>query len=254
MSVYRIHKTKDFTVMSNFHLKDRSLSLKSKGLLSLMLSLPDDWNYSSEGLAELSSDGISSVKSSLRELESSNYLIRSQATSSIGTFTGYIYDIYEVPQDGNPMVDEPSAENQSTENQLQYNTNIINDYNSSPINSPTNNNLIKKLNTKNNKKDKKELDLSFVSIHFEDVFNKWLQYKKEKKQSYTQSGAEACYHKLIELSNNDPATAEKIVEQSMANNYQGLFSLKQNGNKQQSTMSAGQVLSSYLESVGFRAM
>ena len=76
---------------------------------------------------------------------------------------------------------------------------------------------------------KAELDLSFVHPIFADVMEKWLTYKKERKQTYTQSGVESCYKKLVKLSNGDPRLADAIVEQSMASNWAGLFELKNNG-------------------------
>ena len=76
MSVIRIHKNSNFTVMSNYHFKEKKMSLKAKGLLSLMLSLPDDWNYSVSGLVTLSKDGKDSVMSALGELETFGYLER----------------------------------------------------------------------------------------------------------------------------------------------------------------------------------
>ncbi len=76
MAVFRVEKTKDFTVMSNFHLRDVELSLKAKGLLSLMLSLPEDWDYTTKGLSCICKDGVDSITSSLKELENHGYLIR----------------------------------------------------------------------------------------------------------------------------------------------------------------------------------
>ena len=69
MAVFRIEKARDYTVMSNYHLRDRSLSLKAKGLLSLMLSLPEDWDYTMKGLARICKDGIDSISGGIRELE-----------------------------------------------------------------------------------------------------------------------------------------------------------------------------------------
>ena len=75
MSVVRVHKTKNFTVMSNYHFKEKEMSLKAKGLLSLMLSLPDSWNYSVSGLVKLSKDGKDGVMSALSELEKFGYFL-----------------------------------------------------------------------------------------------------------------------------------------------------------------------------------
>lgn len=98
MGVIRVNKTKNYTVLSNYHFKEKTMSLKAKGLLSLMLSLPDDWNYSIAGLVALSKDGKDSVMSALSELEKFGYLSRSQVVNSKGQFSGVEYDIYEQPQ------------------------------------------------------------------------------------------------------------------------------------------------------------
>lgn len=73
MAVFRVEKTKDFTVMSNHHLRNVSLSLKAKGLLSLMLSLPDNWDYTTKGLAHICKDGVDSISSAIKELEKQGY-------------------------------------------------------------------------------------------------------------------------------------------------------------------------------------
>lgn len=99
MSVFRVEKSANYTVMSNQHFKERKMSLKSKGLLSLMLSLPDDWDYSISGLITLSDDGETSVKSSLKELERFGYLRVDKIYPSKGgpKYISYIYNIFEKP-------------------------------------------------------------------------------------------------------------------------------------------------------------
>ena len=77
--IIRVERTKNFTVMSNHHFKNKKLSLKAKGLLSLMLSLPDDWNYNMKGLATLSKDGIDSVRTAMKELENQGYVKKTEA-------------------------------------------------------------------------------------------------------------------------------------------------------------------------------
>ena len=130
MAVVRVNKTSDFTVMSNTHFKEREMSLKAKGLLSLMLSLPDEWDYSVRGLVTLSKDGIGSVMSALNELEELGYLNRTRAHDEKGRFAGYDYDIYETPYSENPYTekpntDKPNTEKPYTENQPQLNTNTL---------------------------------------------------------------------------------------------------------------------------------
>lgn len=98
MSVHRSDKSKGYyTPMSNHHLREIDLSLKAKGLLSLMLSLPDDWEYSAKGLAMLCQEGRDSVESGLKELEREGYLLRQRIRSPNGCFSNIQYEIYEEP-------------------------------------------------------------------------------------------------------------------------------------------------------------
>lgn len=122
--VFRINKTENYTVMGNYHLREKDMSLKAKGLMSIMLSLPKDWDYSINGLANLSKDGKDSVMSTLNELENFGYLIRTKHINEKGQFDGYNYDIYEKPN-----TDKPCTGNPNTDNQTQLNTIIINNKN-----------------------------------------------------------------------------------------------------------------------------
>lgn len=126
MAVIRVHKNANYTVMSNYHFKEKKMSLKAKGLLSLMLSLPDDWDYSINGLATLSKDGRDSVMSALKELEQFGYLERTRITNDLGQFKGYDYDIYELPQEIKSDTEKPNSEKPNTEKPIQLNTNQIN--------------------------------------------------------------------------------------------------------------------------------
>ena len=119
--VFRINKNENYTVMSNYHLKEKDMSIKAKGLLSIMLSLPKDWDYSINGLVKLSKDGKDSVISALNELEKFGYLIRTRSINEKGQFDGYDYDIYEKPYTENPYTENPN-----TEKPLQLNNNKIN--------------------------------------------------------------------------------------------------------------------------------
>ena len=84
MAVFRIEKTRDYTVMSNHHLRDQSLSLNAKGLLSMMLSLPEEWNYATRGLASICKEGTDSIGSALKELERTGYIVRNRLRDSKG--------------------------------------------------------------------------------------------------------------------------------------------------------------------------
>ena len=97
MAIYRVERTKNYTVMSNYHLKDRELSLKAKGLLSMILSLPDEWNYTLRGLAAISKEGVDAIGSAVRELEKAGYIIRRQLRGEKGRISDTEYTIYEQP-------------------------------------------------------------------------------------------------------------------------------------------------------------
>ena len=115
MAVYRVERTRDYTVMSNYHLKDTSLSLKAKGLLSMFLSFPEDWNYSTRGLAAICKEGVDAIGSTIKELEKAGYIIRRQLRGANGRITDTEYIIYEKPQPPEPPApdaDEPDMPRQ----------------------------------------------------------------------------------------------------------------------------------------------
>ena len=118
MAVFRIDKTKDYTVMANHHLRNKALSLKAKGLLSLMLSLPDNWDYTTKGLAMICKDGVDSICSTVRELESAGYIQRRRIRDGHGRLAEIEYTILEHPAEPeislkreNPVLENPVLEN-----------------------------------------------------------------------------------------------------------------------------------------------
>ena len=116
MAVFRIERTRDYTVMSNHHLRDKALSLKSKGLLSMMLSLPEDWNYTTRGLAKICKEGVDTIGGALRELESAGYIVRHQLRDRQGRISDTEYVIYEQPQPKAPDTPQPDTASPDTEN------------------------------------------------------------------------------------------------------------------------------------------
>ena len=136
MAVFRIDKTRDYTVMSNHHLRNTELSLKAKGLLSLMLSLPENWDYTTKGLAAICKDGIDSISSCIRELEKHGYIIRERMRNEKGQLTTIEYTILEQPKSAppeqekpireNPVLDIPAQVEPIQENTAQLNTNKLN--------------------------------------------------------------------------------------------------------------------------------
>ena len=111
MAVFRIEKTRDYTVMSNHHLRNTDLSLKAKGLLSLMLSLPEEWDYTTKGLARICKDGVDSICAGVRELEDHGYVVRERVRNVNGQLGAIEYTILEQPRPPEPKREKPKQEN-----------------------------------------------------------------------------------------------------------------------------------------------
>ena len=128
MAVFRVEKNHSYTVMANHHLRDERLSLKSKGLLSVILSLPDDWRISIEGMTQFSADGKDAIRSAIRELTDTGYITRAQTHSEAGKFSGYDYVVHETPtaspSSGFPTMEKPTTENPTLRNTERLSTNI----------------------------------------------------------------------------------------------------------------------------------
>lgn len=210
MSAHKIHKTKNYTVMSNFHLKDKKLSLKAKGLLSLMLSLPEEWDYSTHGLCALSSDGETSIRSTLKELEENRYLFRTPIRTS-GKIQDWQYDIYEEPQ-----LVLPHVENVHVVNQTQLNT--------------------KELNTKELKERKKEETYDDILLEVDERLKEplleFIKMRKLIKSPLTNNALRLAINKLNKMSSNINEQVE-IINQSVMNSWKGLFPLKTYDTKKQ---------------------
>lgn len=135
MAVYRVNKTRGYTVMSNFHLRDKSLSLKAVGLLSKMLSFNDGWKFSTRGLASICKEGPDAILSALRELENCGYLVRHRQRDTKGRMSSTVFEIYEEPQPSfphkenphmeNPAVDKPDMDRPHGGNTAQINTDQV---------------------------------------------------------------------------------------------------------------------------------
>ena len=126
MPTIRIEKTRDYTVMANHHLRNKALSLKAKGLLSYMLSLPEDWNYTLSGLATSCKDGLDSVRQAVSELESHGYIVRSRIRDARGRLRDTEYVVYESPVPVKPALDEPIEENPAQEEPVLENPTLEN--------------------------------------------------------------------------------------------------------------------------------
>lgn len=213
MGVIRVNKTKNYTVLSNYHFKEKGMSLKAKGLLSLMLSLPDDWNYSVSGLVKLSKDGKDSVMSALAELEKFGYLHRSKTTNEKGQFSGIQYNIYEEPQAEFPLAEIPisakqSAEKPISENQPQLNT--------------------KRLNTKNNKilyniNNYIHILDTIGDSQLRNLFVDFLEMRNYMGDPLTVRGLELLRERLRELVGLDITKQKQLLRTAIINNWKNVY-------------------------------
>ncbi len=132
MAVFRVERNTGYTVMSNHHLRNKELSLKAKGLLSQMLSLPEDWDYTLAGLSHINREKIDAIREAVKELEKAGYIVRSRERDAKGRLRGADYIIYEQPQPPtldlptleNPTLDNPTLEKPTLENPTQLNKDI----------------------------------------------------------------------------------------------------------------------------------
>ncbi len=185
-TVFRVKKDANFTIMANYHLKDRRLSYKAKGLMSEILSLPPDWDYTLTGLAVIANDGINSVRSAVRELEQYGYLVRHQTRDERGRMSVNEYIVYENPEENpeycpaeketapqkteqsskaensmvkpfSPSCDFPSTENPSAENQT---TATIYKLNTQELNTKKSNHSINRADAQDDRIDLIDCDCS----------------------------------------------------------------------------------------------
>jgi hypothetical protein len=230
MSVIRVNNTKGFTVMSNYHFQDKEISLKAKGLLGLMLSLPSDWDYSINGLVAIVKENKAAVQSALKELEEHKYLKRTRVQDETGRFD-YVYDIYEKPYDKLPWTenrrtDIQCTENRCTENQPQINTNK----------QSTNKQNTKELNTNNSlgEKGKKETVNSVIAEYTEnkdlqDALHGFVEMRNKARKPLTARAMKLSLNKLTELALDD-VTKIAIVNQSIVHSWLTFYKLQNNNN------------------------
>lgn len=234
MATIRVNKTKDYTIMSNIHLRDSRLTLKAKGLLSIMFSLPEDWDYSVQGLVSICMEGQTAIESALNELKTFGYLVITKKFPNETTSKKieYIYDIFETPQ--KQEGDFQGVENQGVENhplaplaRLNIKESITKDK-EKPIT----------INSNCQKETKKPelIEEIFKEFSFTErekgAIRVWLRYKKEKKQTYAETGLRVLLKKISQWHNDKGEEfVIRSIEQSIASNYTGLFEYKENNQK-----------------------
>ena len=211
MAVMRINKTTDYTVMSNYHFREKDMSLKAKGLLSLMLSLPEDWDFTIKGLANLNKDGVDGVRAALEELKSFGYLKVTRERNEKGQVSGTVYDIYEKPTQEKPIQENPT----------QLNTKGI---------KYLNNKILKESSTKGIKESARAKKESEQYFEDEELNSKFLEFlamrKKIRKPVRTDRALKALLKKLHQLSDGDVGLMKQIIDQSLDKEWLGFFELK----------------------------
>lgn len=230
MAVIRVNKTADYTVMSNAHFRERGMSLKAKGLLSLMLSLPDSWDYSIAGLTTLSTDGKDSVMSGLNELEKFGYLIRTRSFDEKGRFAGYDYDIFENPQTEkpyaeNPNTDKPNAENSQTEKPYAENPPQLNT-NQSITNISNTNDKKKVSKGKANSFDRLIGDYAKGNAEIVELLIEWLKVRKAKRAAMTDRAIQLNLEKLDGLAAESGMSVADYLKEVICRGWQAFYPIK----------------------------
>ena len=220
MAVFRINKNKDYTIMGKYHLREKNMSLKAKGLLSVMLSLPDDWDYSVEGLVSICEESKTSIQAILKELEDNKYLVRKRLQNDKGQFI-YEYNIYEKPYTEEPWMDYPCTDYPCTENKPQLNNNKLN---------------TKELNTNEYKEKniKKESVNSVIAEYTEnkdlqDALHGFVEMRTKARKPLTVRAMKLSLNVLDNLAVDD-VTKIAIVNQSIVHTWSTFYKLQNNNN------------------------
>lgn len=223
MSVFRVNKTKDYTVMSNHHLRDKALSLKAKGLLSMMLSLPEDWDYSVNGLVSICKEDVRAVKSALAELKEQGYLVVTKLyPNDERKRIEYVYDIFERPQEArsqevqNVAVENVPLQNVELQNDTQLNTKELN---------------TKELNT-NHKKERKRHSFDAIIDDYtnspitKELLGEWLQNRKAKRAAMTDSAIKRNIDKLDAYAAQSNMSVDDYLAEVIRRGWQAFYPIK----------------------------
>lgn len=212
MAVIRIQKTDNYTVMSNHHLRNKDMSLKAKGLMSLMLSLPPSWDYSIGGLVAICKESHTSIRSAIKELEDNKYLIRERKNNEKGYFV-YEYTLYEVPQPHteNQHTAKGNTVNRHTENRPQIkkeevNTNKLN------------------MDKENKEKDIEDVLISCVTDHeLIELYRDYIEMRKDIEAPLNAKGLQMLIKRCERLSQNNIKVQKLLLENSLLNGWKNVF-------------------------------
>ena len=251
MAVFRVEKTNDYTVMANHHLRNHALSLKAKGLMSQMLSLPEDWDYTLSGLAEINRESKDAIRAAVQELEQAGYIQRRQTQDKGGKFAGNEYVIREIPcppdtdsqeeppgESGEPLLDfpttekpsteKPSSEKPSPENPTQLNKDIsskdIKEKNKKEkpgLGEPALRQLFAKKIREAQKPDWTRTQMNGLYQSLVDLYDPGRQVRKARPMR-TEASVNRTFAKLAEWHGSDILGMIDTVETAIANGWQGV--------------------------------
>ena len=217
-------KTSKYTTISNVFLRDKNLSLKAKGFLTVVMALPDDWDFSIKGICSILKEGKSSIYGVIQELKENRYCKTTAYRDEKGLILGLDYMFYEEPYEEEPQQDNPHTENRDMDNMPQLNTKDEK-VNNRTKDLPKEERIDKSIPKKKAKFDV-YADLSYVDAAYADIWKEWLEYKDAiNKQYKAQQGAESQYKSLLKYADNNPILVNAIVKRSIENSWQGLFEL-----------------------------
>lgn len=218
MAIIRIQKTDNYTVMSNHHLRNKDMSLKAKGLMSLMLSLPPQWDYSIGGLAAICKESTTAIRSAVKELEDNHYLIRERKNNEKGYFV-YEYNLYEVPQPhtGNQHTVKVEADNTHIENGRQISKEEVSK---------------DKLNIDkvNKEKEKEEIELSLLElgdIELIELYRDYIDMRISIDAPLTPRGLKMLINRAKRLSQGNVRVEKVLVENAVINSWKNIFPPKE---------------------------
>lgn len=212
MSIIRVEKNRNYTVINNEFLRNKDLSLKAKGLLAVCLSLPDTWNWSIAGLVAICKESITSVRSSLKELEEHGYVTILKTKDDKGRFI-YEYTIYETPVSDSPIVQNLGLDNQQLEKQDIEN--------------------VKQLNT--NQLSTKELNTNELNLYIKEhasaatwsLLNEYLEMRKEIEAPLSLRGLKMLLTRLEKLSNGNITLQRLMLENAIMNKWKNIYKPKE---------------------------
>lgn len=230
MAIVRVEKSTNYTTMCNEHLKDNELSLKAKGLLSIMLSLPDEWHYSVKGLKAICVESINTINGILQELEENDYLLRKRVYCN-GKISEWEYVIFESKENKKLYLENLDIKNEDIENQDIENQDIEN----RDVYKYTKQSNTKELST--NKSSTKKYKETYVSIldsytaneELKESLRSFIEMRKKMK-GFTVNAFKLNLKKLDKLAIDD-YTKTEIVNQSVMNSWKGFFELSNKSNK-----------------------